>query len=329
MAKRRKRYRIKKSGVLFLAAILIALAAIVFLLVRFVILPMLSSAGDDPSDSSSSSESTSQISALDGDHLIEVAQEQIKQGDLILVNRNNSFDFDLNVPNLISIYDFKTSSYKVKDTNVSVATHLQESMNQMLDAFYANTNITDLVIISGHRTSAVQQALFQQEVEQQGNEEVAATWVARPGTSEHHTGLAIDFGIFRTDGTGDNFTGEGDYGWINENCHKYGFILRYEESKSELTGISYEPWHFRYIGKAHAAKVVELGYCYEEYMEYIKAFTYEKQLTITDVDGQNYTAYYVPAESSGNTMVPVPQDGNYSISGNNVDGFIVTVPQAS
>lgn len=92
-------------------------------------------------------------------------------------------------------------------------------------------------------------------------------YIAIPGTSEHHTGLAVDFitpGYMYLD---DGFEETVAYKWLVEHCADYGFILRYPSEKSELTGINYEPWHFRFIGFEHAKDIMESGLCLEEYME--------------------------------------------------------------
>ena len=87
-----------------------------------------------------------------------------------------------------------------------------------------------------------------------------------PGYSEHETGLAVDivsFGYQVLDGKQEN-TNENK--WLRENCSKYGFILRYPKEKEEITGISYEPWHFRFVGKEAAEEITRQGITLEEYL---------------------------------------------------------------
>ena len=81
-----------------------------------------------------------------------------------------------------------------------------------------------------------------------------------PGTSEHQLGLAVDINA-------DSFrcSDEEVYEWLDENAHKYGFILRYPPAKQEITGISYEPWHYRYVGVEVAEEIYGRGICLEEY----------------------------------------------------------------
>lgn len=89
----------------------------------------------------------------------------------------------------------------------------------------------------------------------------AETEVAIPGTSEHELGLALDI---TTEGDIDP---TGLWYWLKENSWKYGFILRYPEEKTDITGITYEPWHFRYVGKEAAKEIYDSGVCLEEYLE--------------------------------------------------------------
>ena len=91
--------------------------------------------------------------------------------------------------------------------------------------------------------------------------------VAEPGTSEHALGLALDLtsNVYVELDEGQENTAEAK--WLKENCYKYGFILRYPPEKTDITGISYEPWHYRYVGVEDATKITELGITLEEYLE--------------------------------------------------------------
>lgn len=103
-------------------------------------------------------------------------------------------------------------------------------------------------------------SLSQAEAEKQ-----ASTVVARPRTSEHECGLAIDFNDVEERFA---YTTEGK--WLKEHCTEYGFILRYEEDKQHLTGVIWEPWHFRFVGVKHATRMKQLDMCLEEYVDHIK-----------------------------------------------------------
>ena len=94
---------------------------------------------------------------------------------------------------------------------------------------------------------------------------LAATISAYPGTSEHELGLAVDFNSVET-----TFESSPQFQWLKAHAADYGFILRYTKEKQSITGVIYEPWHYRYVGENHAKKINQLGYCLEEYIDYLK-----------------------------------------------------------
>ena len=101
----------------------------------------------------------------------------------------------------------------------------------------------------------------------------AGRWVAVPGTSEHQTGLAVDLVASSYQILDKKQETTAVQKWLMEHCWEYGFILRYPTDKSELTGIGYEPWHYRYVGKTAAAAMHETGLCLEEYLQQLEAAT--------------------------------------------------------
>ena len=94
----------------------------------------------------------------------------------------------------------------------------------------------------------------------------AARWVAVPGTSEHHTGLALDIVSIHYQHLTEQQAQTAEQQWLMEHCWEYGFILRYPADKCDITGIGYEPWHYRYVGRETAAAIRESGLCLEEYL---------------------------------------------------------------
>lgn len=241
-------------------------------------------------------------------------------GDIILVNAAHPYDFG-QTSELASVYDNKTGSYKVKDTLVSLQKHILEPFNEMMDAFNAATSIDDVNVVSGYRDYDSQQQLYENKVAVDGAEE-ASLWVAAPGNSEHHTGFAIDLSIYRSDGTSYEFDGSGKYAWIIKNANKYGFVVRYEKAKTAITGTGYEPWHLRYVGLPHSSLMAKLGYCLEEYIDYLKDFEFGNKHLLVKTGGKTYEIYTVPFSSAG---IPVPVSGSYTVSGDNDGGFIVTI----
>jgi len=125
----------------------------------------------------------------------------------------------------------------------------------------------DITVTSGYRSYEYQSQLFQNEIAITGSEEAAAKNVNPPGSSEHQSGLCVD--MHNLSAASVTFGGTDEANWLEDNAYKFGYVLRYPKNKVSITGISYEPWHFRYIGRYHATKMHELGMCLEEYIEYI------------------------------------------------------------
>ena len=253
---------------------------------------------------------------------VSVSNEDVHAGDLILVNTDTAY-VEENPTEIVSIYDHKTDNYHVSGTETSLRQPALDALNQMLDAFYVATGHQDMIVISGYRTTQQQQELYDADLAETG--EQTSTRVALPGHSEHESGYALDFSLY-TDGVQYDYDGTGEYAWINENCAHYGYVLRYAEDKQETTGIQAEPWHYRYVGQPHATYMMGNNVCLEEYLTLLKNYTADEPLSITNWDGEIYQVYYVAADTStDSTYVMVPPDAKYTISGNNSDGFIVTV----
>ena len=145
---------------------------------------------------------------------------------------------------------------------------LQEMMDDARAAGY------NPLICSSFRTWDKQSQLYERKVQfyiDQGSdrataEEQAAVWVARPGTSEHQTGLAVDIVSVEYQVLDEGQEDTPLQQWLMAHCWEYGFILRYPTDKSDLTGVGYEPWHYRYVGEEAAKAITEQGICLEEYL---------------------------------------------------------------
>ena len=180
--------------------------------------------------------------------------------ELLVVNGANPLPEEFEIPELTQLKG-----------GHAVDSRIYPALQQMMDDCRAAG--LEPWICSSYRTREKQEELFQNKVErllalgysEEGAQEEAARWVARPGTSEHETGLAVDIvdkGYQILDRKQEQTPVQQ---WLMENCARYGFILRYPTDKSELTGIGYEPWHYRYVGPEAAAAIMEQGICLEEY----------------------------------------------------------------
>lgn len=155
----------------------------------------------------------------------------------------------------------------------SVDRRIYDDLIAMLQA--AKSEGLNPLICSSYRTNEKQEQLYQNKVSEylsQGYSKVeasdkAAFWVARPGTSEHQLGLAVDIVSTKNQRLDRSQENTVEQRWLIQNSWKYGFVLRYPTNKNSITGVGYEPWHYRYVGKEHAKKINELGVCLEEYVK--------------------------------------------------------------
>ncbi len=185
----------------------------------------------------------------------------VARWNLLLVSAANPLPEDFKEPQLETI----TESYKV---DARIAEKLRKMFAQ------AKADGINLILCSAYRPVDYQQTLFDNKVQeemQSGKTEqeaiqVTASMIALPGTSEHHTGLAVDIVTPEYQVLDDGFAQTPAFGWLSENAHKYGFVLRYPQDKQEITKIIYEPWHYRYVGEENASIIRENGYCLEEYL---------------------------------------------------------------
>jgi len=121
-----------------------------------------------------------------------------------------------------------------------------------------------IVAVSAYRDYDYQDQLYNNYVKEKGND-YADKCSARPGHSEHQTGLAVD--VMGSNNDYDEFENSIEFEWMKNNAHKYGFILRYPENKTKITGFKYEPWHYRYVGTNIAKTIYEENITLEEYYD--------------------------------------------------------------
>lgn len=248
---------------------------------------------------------------------ISALPNEVFSGDLILVNKDHAYSFPAfeagteGESDITPIYELASESYKFKDYEVSLSAKTITALNSMMDDFYSQTGKNDIMVIDGYRSKESQDEV--------GDPEVPG------GYSEYHTGLSFDLGIFPEEEDSYYYTPDGDYAWINDNCANYGFILRYPTGKETKTGFEAKDYQFRYVGIPHALYMKENKLCLEEYIDVLKGYTSTgEHLSISD-GTKMYEIYYAPADPSANTDIPVPDGKDYTVSGNNVDGFIITV----
>jgi D-alanyl-D-alanine carboxypeptidase len=215
---------------------------------------------------------------------------------------------------------YPNGTVKPLELSKDIVTNITTMLADMKEANPTLTSTRRLMILSGYRTYEKQQDLYANDSD--------SGLTAKPGHSEHHTGLTFDIRIKVTDQSNIEYLNDAEQAWITANCAKYGFILRYTEDNKDITQIGGEDWHFRYVGVAHATYMVEHDLCLEEYLAFLREkHTYGANAPLEySAEGTNYTIYYFPASvEKDNTDIYVPESGHFEISGDNVKGFIVTV----
>ncbi len=188
----------------------------------------------------------------------------------VLVNIKNPLPKDHDYKANMMVFPSEYKWYSQAEVYRKIDKDIWPYLKAMMDA--ARADGIDIGIISAWRDYGTQVTLYEAQIKKwkdKGYSEAdaikeASSRVAVPGTSEHHTGLAVDFNSTQT-----SFENTKAFKWLKENAQDYGFIMRYEKEKMDITGgIIYEPWHWRFVGINIAKEMKELGYCYEEYCQY-------------------------------------------------------------
>ena len=179
-------------------------------------------------------------------------------------------DRDYVPEDLLNLSDFVPATKSAIYFNSQAVSDYVAMINEM-DEY----GLRDLYAVSGYRTYYQQDSLYKERVgsmssymEAERAKIEAGRIIAPPGASEHQTGLALDVSS-RSVGfaLNNNFVKTPEYAWLLDNCHRYGFIIRYPADKTDVTDIIFEPWHLRYVGAEHAAVIYESGMCLEDYIE--------------------------------------------------------------
>lgn len=187
-------------------------------------------------------------------------ETNIDDGNLMLVNKYHYLPEDYNPNDIVDIKNWYCyGENKIKE----------EVYQKFIEMFnVAKEQNKKLIISSGYRTYEDQKETYDNYVDRYGVKK-ADGLAARPGFSEHETGLTLD--ITTGKATKDTFESTEEFTWLKENSYKYGFILRYPKGKEDITGYDYEPWHYRYVGVEVATKIHDLDITFDEYYAYYLA----------------------------------------------------------
>ena len=257
-----------------------------------------------------------------------------KLGELILINSAYTYDQKKDTyltKELVSVWEYARQNLVVSQQADMLRIDTVSAMNEMFAAFKAETGLSGYCFRPdyGFCTADQQQKWYDSTALKHPGK--ADAYEFKGGESEHETGRAFDLKV-EQNGAGIHIRNADEkYLWIYDNCYKYGIVYRYPSDKTEITGVSMaanstHADHFRYVGKAAAAVMKANNWCLEQLLTEINKYTYNgEHLKVEGADGTKYEMYFYPANLDGETQVKVPADTQYSISGNNIDGFIVTL----
>jgi LAS superfamily LD-carboxypeptidase LdcB len=227
-----------------------------------------------------------------------------RKGTTALVNKYNSLPSDYKPANLVSVGRTQLRSEAAK-----AFTKMQKA---------AKNNGTGFIAQSGYRSYSTQSQLYNGY--KSSDPGGVDTYSARPGYSEHQTGLAIDVNV--SIGNLNNFTGTAASRWVAKNAYKYGYIVRYTEANKKWTGYMAESWHLRYIGTEHAAKMKSTAArCYEEY--WVKYISHVEPGTVVDTVKQGGLIYDIRTVGNEGKSFEAVVTGKYKM---NEDNYYRTVP---
>jgi len=185
----------------------------------------------------------------------------------------------------------------------------------------------EIVPVSGYRSFGEQKTLYTDSLAENGRR-FTSKYVAKAGCSEHHTGLAIDLALKSDsiDPICPDFPDTGLCGEFRRQAPSFGFVQRYTAQKEHITKIACEPWHFRYVGYPHSELMVQMDFCLEEYIGYLRNFRQDSPLCLRR-SSKNISIFFVPEEEADTVFrqFDSPARSITEISGNNEDGFVMTV----
>lgn len=242
--------------------------------------------------------------------------DDIYKGNLVLVNADYEYKFIDGDVDPITLFDNRNDYYDNGDYVTKLDREVLTRLNAMMEAYAtaSSKTSTDIFVLDGYRT-------YDEQLERHSSGK-SRTFEA--GHSDYHTGRTFDMFRMSEGGEISYFAAEGDCAWFADNAAKFGFVVRYPDGKDDITGEKSRGYTYRYVGTPHAEYMNSKGICLEEYIAEVKKHTKDEPLEITTAGG-TVQVYYVSASAEGATDVPVPNGKAYTVSGNNIDGFIVTV----
>lgn len=266
------------------------------------------SAAQTTNDGTVIAEGTTQQSSQDISYLgyseLAVPASQLSSGLLTVANQQYPLAASDDSSSLVSLLDVKNECYSLYAESLMLNEDAADAINLMMADYNSAMELSDFVIYSTTQQNSSDDSLYSASFEESAG------------------GFTVDLAV-----QGANrileYDGLDEESWIIENCASYGFIVRYPDDKESVTGQSGCVWHLRYVGRVHASIMEQNNLCLEKYNDWLKSYTIDTETLVYELDGVQYEIYYT-AYMGDSTSVRVPVSGNYTISGNNIDGFVVT-----
>ena len=267
---RKRRYRKNKLGISLILGVLIVICALL------VIKPFSKEATENPVTEQSEpiavvpyEQRVGKEYKIDINEYLKYIEPENKYEYVFLVNPQNTLAKDYEPEDLMDCGHTRKDGRAVQK--------LRQSAAYALRAFLAEAKeygFDDITVTSAYRSYAYQDYLFNMYFQQDWKtgkyktkeecEKHTLTYSTKPGTSEHQSGLCLD--MHNLPAATDAFGGTEEANWLEENCYRFGFILRYPKDTKDITGIKYEPWHFRFVGREAATEIHNLGITLDEYV---------------------------------------------------------------
>lgn len=261
----------------------------------------------DSGDTNSRGIQIAGVRLFDNPEIVKKSSEDIYQGTLLQIDAQHPFMGELNT---LTTFENKNSYYRLKNMTLQAKSAVVDAMNELSEYYYKFCGRSDFLIYSTTEVYDVPGTLYPEIL------------------PDRASGFCIDLAFLNDDGSISQVTSQNN-GWLIENAWRFGFVFSYTEANQSRTGVTPAPYHLRYVGKEHASVMnynqLDLHTYLDLLRDYGTANSYQYNLD-SDSNSINLEISYIPASTTGTTKIPIPGDGvQYSISGNNTDGFILCV----
>lgn len=262
------------------------------------------SGGEEPSGASGG------MSAAQNAVSLSLTADDMYKGPLAVVNASTEYKFPAGDAELVSVFEKRNGSYTVSSMDVQLDAEVVDQLNLFLSDFSTVYGKSDIQVEAGYRSKQDQQERY-----------ANGSSIFPGGFSDYHTARSLDLNISGESGSS-YYTPTGDYAWIAEHAHEYGFVVRYPDGKIDSTGVNPRAYTFHYVGVPHSAYMYEYDYSLEEYVDEMKSYPASAPLTFTTGETE-WQMFYVELSAVGGTVINIPSCEEYTVSGDNLGGFVV------